>query len=127
MKSDVKKTLEEHEIEFEETRSVKNVLPELDALYLTRLQSEYDRKGAVVPFDRARYRIGPAEMERMKRDAIVMHPLPRGPELGPEVDRDPRAMYWRQERNGMWVRAALLIRLLGAGGEFDTLRQELVP
>ena len=49
----------------------------------------------------------------MKADAIVMHPLPRGPELDPRVDEDPRATYWRQERNGMWVRAALLIRVLG--------------
>ncbi len=52
-------------------------------------------------------------MKKLKRDAIVMHPLPRGPELDPEVDSDPRAMYWRQERNGMWMRAALLIKIFG--------------
>jgi aspartate carbamoyltransferase catalytic subunit len=40
-----------------------------------------------------------------------MHPLPRGPEIHPDVDADPRAMYWRQERNGMWMRAALISKL----------------
>ena len=43
-----------------------------------------------------------------------MHPLPRGPELDPAVDTDPRAMYWRQERNGMWVRVALLVKIFEA-------------
>ena len=43
-----------------------------------------------------------------------MHPLPRGPELSPGIDDDPRAKYWRQERNGMWMRAALLTRIFGA-------------
>ena len=127
MGSDVKQVLGRHKIEFEETRAVNKVLPELDALYLTRLQSEYDRPGSSVSFDHTRYRIGPDKMRKMKHNAIVMHPLPRGPELDPEVDRDSRAMYWHQERNGMWVRAALLIQLLKARGEFDKLRQELCP
>ena len=146
MRPDVKRLLDRHGIEFEETDAPAGVLPELDALYLTRLQSEYDRPaghegpaapagdetadgaevkaarggtaarggGGSAPYDYARYRIGPDELRRMKGDAVVMHPLPRGPELDPRVDEDPRAMYWRQERNGMWVRAALLIRIFGA-------------
>ena len=142
MRPDVKRLLGRHRIEFEETDAPGDVLPELDALYLTRLQSEYDRPaehagpaapagdgaeaqaaggGAAEPggsgsatYDHARYRIGPDELRCMKRDAVIMHPLPRGPELDPRVDEDPRAMYWRQERNGMWVRAALLIRIFEA-------------
>jgi aspartate carbamoyltransferase catalytic subunit len=50
----------------------------------------------------------------LKNDAIIMHPLPRGTEIDPAVDRDPRAMYWRQERNGMWMRVAVLIKIFGA-------------
>jgi aspartate carbamoyltransferase catalytic subunit len=46
-----------------------------------------------------------------------MHPLPRGPEIDPAVDADERAMYWRQERNGMWMRVALLVKLFGVDGE----------
>ena len=46
-----------------------------------------------------------------------MHPLPRGPELDTAVDQDPRAMYWRQERNGMWMRVALLVKIFDVEGE----------
>ena len=123
MRGDVKALLDRHGIGYEETESPADVLPELDALYLTRLQSEYDGPGEAAPFDHARFGIGPDELARMKRDAIVMHPLPRGPELDPRVDEDPRAMYWRQERNGMWVRAALLIRILGAEAAFREARR----
>jgi aspartate carbamoyltransferase catalytic subunit len=49
----------------------------------------------------------------MRKDTAIMHPLPRGPEIQPEIDRDPRAMYWRQERNGMWMRVALMAKLFG--------------
>ena len=122
MRGDVKALLDRHGIEYEETESPAEVLPELDALYLTRLQSEYDGPGETVRFDHTRFGVGPDELARMKRDAIVMHPLPRGPELDPRVDEDPRAMYWRQERNGMWVRAALLIRILAAEGAFREIR-----
>ena len=121
MGADVKNLLEHRGIEFVETESPGDVLPELDALYLTRLQSEYDGPGETARYDHARFGIGPDEVGRMKPDAIVMHPLPRGPELDPRVDDDPRAMYWRQERNGMWMRAALLIRILGAEPAFREL------
>ena len=122
MRGDVKDLLERHGIEFEETESPSEILPELDALYLTRLQSEYDGPGETARFDHARFGVGPRELARMKPDAIVMHPLPRGPELDPQTDEDPRAMYWRQERNGMWVRVALLIRILGAEAAFREIR-----
>ena len=123
MRMDVKELLHRHGIEFVESEAPAEVLPELDALYLTRLQTEYDGPGESARFDHARFGIGPDELARMKSDAIVMHPLPRGPELDPRVDDDPRAMYWRQERNGMWVRVALLIRILGAEARF----RELLP
>ncbi len=122
MRGDVKALLESHGIDLEETDSPGEILPELDALYLTRLQSEYDGPGETARFDHARFRLGPDELRRMKPDAIIMHPLPRGPELDPRVDEDPRAMYWRQERNGMWVRVALLIRILGAAARFREIR-----
>jgi aspartate carbamoyltransferase catalytic subunit len=46
-----------------------------------------------------------------------MHPLPRRAEIDPAIDDDPRAMYWRQERNGMWIRAALIAHIFGVDGE----------
>ena len=58
--------------------------------------------------------IGAPQLSALKPDAIIMHPLPRGREIDPDVDQDPRAMYWRQERNGMWMRVAVLIKIFAA-------------
>jgi aspartate carbamoyltransferase catalytic subunit len=113
MESPLKKHLSDNGIEYYETASLSEVISDLDALYVTRLQVEYDTAEESKGYDHARFAVGLEEMKKLKADAIVMHPLPRGPELDPEVDSDPRAMYWRQERNGMWMRAALLVKILG--------------
>jgi len=83
---------------------------------VTRMQTEWDTAGESRAVDLSRFSIGAPQLARLKRDAIIMHPLPRGPEIDPSVDQDPRAMYWRQERNGMWMRAAVLIKIFGAEG-----------
>ena len=54
-----------------------------------------------------------------------MHPLPRGPEIAVEVDQDPRAMYWRQERNGMWMRVALIATIFDLAGEIRELASRI--
>lgn len=84
-------------------------LPEADAVYMTRIQDEWDESaGESARIDTSRFKIGPAQMRLMRPGAILMHPLPRRDEISTEVDSDPRAMYWRQVRNGMWIRAALI-------------------
>jgi aspartate carbamoyltransferase catalytic subunit len=115
----LKADLRENGVEYCESEKLNEVLPDLDAIYVTRLQTEYDTEGESSKFDHAPFSIGLEEMQRLKADAIVMHPLPRGPELHPAVDADPRAMYWRQERNGMWMRAALLIKIFGVKDQLD--------
>ncbi len=117
MERDIKEHLRGNGIPFEETDSLASVIGELDAIYVTRLQTEHDVGDESASFDHARFRIGPAQLPALKPDAVVMHPLPRGPELDPAVDRDPRAMYWRQERNGMWMRVALLVKIFEVEGE----------
>ena len=62
------------------------------------------------------FKIGVEEMRLCKPDAILMHPLPRRDEIATEVDRDPRAMYWRQMRNGMWIRTALIATIFKREG-----------
>jgi aspartate carbamoyltransferase catalytic subunit len=111
MQDDVKAYLREHGIQYTETQTLGDVLGDLDALYVTRMQSEWDSADESRAVDLRRYSVGPRELEVLKSDAIVMHPLPRGPEIDPAVDEDPRAMYWRQERNGMWMRVAVLLRI----------------
>ncbi len=114
MQEDVKSYLRQHGIAFSETERLHDALPELDALYVTRMQSEWDTAGESRSVDFSRFSIGTNELARLKRDAIIMHPLPRGQEIDPIVDHDPRAMYWRQERNGMWTRVAVLLKIFGA-------------
>jgi aspartate carbamoyltransferase catalytic subunit len=111
MQDDVKAYLREHGIQYTETQTLGDVLGDLDALYVTRMQSEWDSADESRAVDLRRYSVGPRELGVLKSDAIVMHPLPRGPEIDPAVDEDPRAMYWRQERNGMWMRVAVLLRI----------------
>jgi aspartate carbamoyltransferase catalytic subunit len=117
MQDDVKAYLREHGIHYTETQTLSNVLGDLDALYVTRMQSEWDSANESRAVDLSRYSVGPRELEGLKRDAIVMHPLPRGPEIDRAVDEDPRAMYWRQERNGMWMRVAVLLRIFREDGQ----------
>jgi aspartate carbamoyltransferase catalytic subunit len=113
MEEDIKAELRADRIPFIETDKLDSVLPQLDALYVTRMQTEWDTDGESKAIDYREFGISALNLSRLKRDAIIMHPLPRGPEIDPVVDSDPRAMYWRQERNGMWMRAALLIKIFG--------------
>ena len=62
----------------------------------------------------------------MKDSAVIMHPLPRRDEISPEVDSDPRAKYWRQVRNGMWIRASLIMHIFDRDGEVDRYYEDLV-
>jgi aspartate carbamoyltransferase catalytic subunit len=114
MEPDVKAYLDQHRITYTETTDLPSVLPSLDAIYVTRMQTEWDTAGESRTVDLSRFSIGERELGLLTRDAIIMHPLPRGAEIDPSVDQDPRAMYWRQERNGMWMRVAVLIKIFGA-------------
>ena len=95
-----------------ETTDLNEVLPEVDVVYQTRIQKERFEDQALYRSVRGTYLIGPAEMARMRADAILLHPLPRVDEISPEVDSDPRAAYFRQARNGVQIRMALLDHVL---------------
>ena len=114
MEPDVKAYLDQHKIPYTETSRLEDALPSLDAIYVTRMQTEWDTAGESRSIDLSQFSIGAQQLTRLKRDAIIMHPLPRGAEIDPTVDQDPRAMYWRQERNGMWMRVAVLIKIFAA-------------
>src|SRR5690606_11617306 len=86
MEQDVKMHLEEHGIPYTETASLEDALPMLDALYVTRMQTEWDTAGESLGVDLARFSIGTREAGMMKTDAVIMHPLPRGREIDPAVD-----------------------------------------
>src|SRR5690606_23132888 len=117
MEEDIKAHLREHGVGFSETEDMEAALPTLDALYVTRIQDEHDKAGESSAVDTSRFKLGTRHLPAMRPDTVIMHPLPRRDEIHPDVDDDPRAKYWRQERNGMWMRAAILLKIFGADGK----------
>jgi aspartate carbamoyltransferase catalytic subunit len=94
---------------FELSEDFRSMISGADAIYMTRVQDEWDReKGDSARIDISRYSFTAEHLDLLKPDGVIMHPLPRRKEISTDVDRDPRAVYWRQMRNGMWVRCALL-------------------
>jgi aspartate carbamoyltransferase catalytic subunit len=101
-------------VEFSCSDNLRGVLPQADAVYMTRIQDEWDKdKGESAKIDTSHFKFGLEELKLLRRDAIIMHPLPRRDEISTAIDSDPRAMYWRQMRNGMWIRTALIAMTFG--------------
>jgi len=99
-------------VDFEVGSDLERVIPEADAIYMTRIQDEWDDKAVNSgKIDVSRYSFTAKHLKLLQPHAVLMHPLPRRQEIAVEVDHDPRAIYWRQVRNGMWIRVALLARL----------------
>jgi len=112
MRADLKAHLDEHRVPWIETEDLDAVLPEVDVVYMTRIQKERFTDPDAYNAVKGVYRIDKQAMARMRKYAILMHPLPRVDEIAPEVDDDERAAYFRQARNGLHIRMALLDRLL---------------
>lgn len=112
MRDDLKGHLDEHNVPWVETEDLDSVLPQVDVVYQTRIQKERFTDPETYNALKGIYRIDKASMARMRKYAILMHPLPRVDEISPEVDDDPRSAYFRQARNGLPIRMALLDRLL---------------
>jgi len=100
-------------IDVRETHDVADVIENADVLYVTRVQKERFTDLAQYEEVKDHYEITPEIMERAKPNMIIMHPLPRVGEIHYAVDDDPRAAYFRQVRNGMYIRMALLAAVLG--------------
>jgi len=113
MKDDIKDFLEKHAIPFFETEDFNSVKPVVDAIYMTRIQKEYAETPSKETDIYPEFHITSDDLNLIQSHCIIMHPLPRRYEIEVEVDNDPRAVYWRQERNGMWIRAALIAHLFG--------------
>ncbi|MDD2189987.1 MAG: aspartate carbamoyltransferase [Eubacteriales bacterium] len=108
-----KEILIKNKISFEEVVNMQEVLPKLDILYMTRVQRErfFNEEDYVRLKDR--YILDGAKMKLAREDMMVLHPLPRVNEISVEVDDDPRALYFKQARYGMYIRMALIMSLLG--------------
>lgn len=105
--------LRANNIPFEEVETLEENMAEMDILYMTRVQRErfFNEEDYIRLKDR--YILDNAKMKYANNDMIVMHPLPRVNEISVEVDKDPRAVYFDQAKNGVYIRMALIMMLLG--------------
>ena len=108
MKPGILQYLDRHDVHYELEADIDRVVGEVDVVYQTRIRPERLPRtpGSL------RYAINSSVLQRMRPDAMILHPLPRTVELDKTVDSDPRAMYFRQAANGLYVRMALLTMLL---------------
>lgn len=113
MGADIRAELAEAGVPFRDDPDLDAVLPNVDVVYQTRVQKERFASTEEYESAKGQYVTDAEAMRRLNPGAILMHPLPRVDEITPEVDADPRAAYFRQARNGVYVRMALLDMLLG--------------
>jgi len=108
--------LEQLNVDYEITDDFQKVLPDMDVVYMVRLQDEYKNEGINENeiIDTSKYSINNSNVNKMKDDAIILHPLPRRDEISVDIDKDKRAKYWEQCENGMWVRVLLIMSMFGA-------------
>ena len=112
--ADVTDILTAKGVSYSVSGNLREAVHEADAVYMTRIQDEWDSsKGASARIDTSHFKFGADELSVLKPDGVIMHPLPRRDEIATCCDHDPRAMYWRQMRNGMWIRAALIAATFG--------------
>ncbi len=99
-------------IKYEQTYSLDEAMPKLDVLYMTRVQRErfFNEEDYLRLKDS--YILTPEKLEKAKDDMIILHPLPRVNEISTRVDSDKRAAYFRQAKNGKYIRMALILKLL---------------
>jgi aspartate carbamoyltransferase catalytic subunit len=108
MRPDILEYLDRHGVRYELSSDITGVVGEVDVVYQTRIRPERVWSGSSA----SRFAIDSCVLSRMRSSAMILHPLPRTVELDKTVDDDPRAMYFRQARNGLFVRMALLTLVL---------------
>ena len=105
--------LKKRGIPYTQTTDLESVIPQLDILYMTRVQKErfFNEEDYLRLKDS--YVLTPEKLVHAKEDLSILHPLPRVNEISVAVDKDPRAAYWKQVKNGKFIRMALIMKLLG--------------
>ncbi len=121
IKEDILERLRQAGAAFEIGSDFERAIPKADAIYMTRIQDEWDEtRGESSRIDLPRFSFTADRLRLLRPAAVVLHPLPRRQEIAVEIDRDPRAVYWRQVRNGMWIRVALLASIFEC---FEAIRR----
>jgi aspartate carbamoyltransferase catalytic subunit len=113
MRKDMLQTIK-NKISVTEDADLETIMPQIDVLYVTRIQRERFPDAAEYAKVKGTYKIDLKTLKNAKKDLIILHPLPRVDEIAPEVDNTPQARYFKQVCNGVFVRMALLSLVLGA-------------
>ena len=108
IEGDIVDYMQRHGIEYETSDDLRAHIGDCDAVYMTRLQDEWDVDGESKAIDYNSFSLTLEMADSFKKDLVIMHPLPRRHELDERLDTLPQAHYWNQVRNGMWMRAALI-------------------
>jgi len=108
---DIIEHVKRHGVEYTTSDDLRSCLGDLDAVYMTRMQDEWDVDGESSMIDYKRYSLTSEMARDFKPHLVIMHPLPRRHELDQTLDALPQARYWQQVRNGMWMRAALIAQV----------------
>lgn len=114
-----KDVFEEKKLPYREVTSMEEVMPELDILYMTRVQKERFFNEADYIRLKDTYILDLEKLETAKKDLAILHPLPRVNEISVKVDKDPRACYFEQALNGKYIRMALIMTMLGVKPDED--------
>ena len=112
----IRDVIVKNDLPYVETRSLEDALPELDILYMTRVQGERFFSEEEYLRLRDSYILDTEKLKSAKDDLVIMHPLPRVNEIAVSVDKDPRACYFKQVLNGKYARMALILKLLTEAG-----------
>ena len=118
--ADLQSDLVEAGVTVHERPDLADCIGEADLVYMTRVQHEHDDQEVAAflsRLNRQRFILDRERLQQMREYAAILHPFPRNDEISADVDSDPRAMYFAQAENGMWVRAALIAHLLDAESE----------
>lgn len=107
-----KEYLRNKNIDFEETINIKDIIDKVDILYMTRIQKERFKSEQEYNQLKGYYVINKKLLNKMKKSCVIMHPLPRVNEISTDIDEDERAAYFRQAKNGLYIRMALLKMIL---------------
>lgn len=117
MNDDILYFLSEKKIQFGITEDFESSISNVDAIYTTRIQDEHDISNESSKVDTTKYHLTDRHLELLQEHTIILHPFPRRNEISNKIDNDSRALYWKQARNGMWIRAALLLYIFNREDE----------
>lgn len=122
----IKEAIQEQGHAYYETNNLDEVIGSLDILYMTRVQRERFENQEQYEKLKNYYILNKSKMQNAREDMLVMHPLPRVNEIDAEVDFDERAVYFKQAKYGMFVRMALIMKLLGAKESQNSLEEAAI-